>query len=42
MDYSKIDEFTSFLKKEIGPATNDIEKLEDKNRKHIQKLVYTI
>ncbi|SMH32734.1 hypothetical protein [Maritimibacter sp. HL-12] len=41
MDYSHIDEFEQFLKKEIQPAAKDIEKLEDKNRKHIQKLVYT-
>lgn len=41
MDYSPINEFKAFLTKEISPATKDIEKLEDKNRKHIQKLVYT-
>lgn len=41
MDFSPIANFEAFLKKEIIPATSDIEKLDDKNRKHIQKLVFT-
>ena len=41
MDFSPIIDFESFLKKEISPAVQDIEKLDDGSRKHIQKLVYT-
>ena len=41
MKYDKLREFAAFVKGEILPATKDIEKLADANRKHIQKLVYT-
>lgn len=41
LDYSAISDFETFVKKEIQPAVRDIEKLDDRNRKHIQKLVYT-
>lgn len=37
----QIKDFTKFLNKELEPGIDDLEKLEDKNRKHIQKLVYT-
>jgi len=41
MQIDALDDLKKFLKKEISPATSDIEKLEDASRKHIQKLVYT-
>ncbi len=41
MNLSELDDLEKFLKKEIQPAAADIEELEDKSRKHIQKLVYT-
>jgi len=41
LDTSKIEEFEEYVSKEITPATVDIDRLEDRNRKHIQKLVYT-
>lgn len=41
MDASRLQEFDSFVEKEIFPAVKDLEKLADANRKHIQKLVYT-
>jgi hypothetical protein len=37
----KIDEYQKYVEKEILPATKDLESLDDKNRKHVQKLVYT-
>lgn len=41
MNTDRFDEFQKFVEKEILPATADIEKLADTNRKHVQKLVYT-
>lgn len=41
MNNKRIVNFKKFLTKELIPATDDLEKLEDKHRKHIQKLVYT-
>lgn len=41
MNLDSVNELEKFLKKEIAPAAADIETLEDKSRKHIQKLVYT-
>ena len=41
MNTSKIRDFRKFLNKELVPGVDDLEKLEAKNRKHIQKLVYT-
>ncbi len=37
----KITTFIAYVTKEVLPASEDLEKLEDANRKHIQKLVYT-
>ncbi len=34
-------DFTTFVDKELLPATTDIGRLTDANRKHVQKLVYT-
>lgn len=41
METNKIDEFLRYINKEILPATKDLENLDVKNRKHVQKLVYT-
>ena len=41
LDGSAITDFKNFMEKEITPAANEIASLEDKSRKHIQKLVYT-
>ena len=41
MDKSALNEFSKFLEKEITPALDEIENLEEANRKHLQKLVYT-
>ena len=41
MEYKSIDNFEKYVNKQILPAIKDIEKLEDKSRKHILKLVYT-
>ncbi|MDJ0821156.1 MAG: hypothetical protein QNJ09_04995 [Paracoccaceae bacterium] len=41
MKLTPIIDLNAFIKHEIQPAISDIEKLEDKSRKHIQKLVYT-
>lgn len=41
MNTSRIKDFSKFLSKELLPGVDDLEKLESKNRKHIQKLVYT-
>jgi hypothetical protein len=41
LNYQAIDSFTKFVDKEILPATDDIKKLPDASRVHIQKLVYT-
>jgi len=41
MDTSRLKEFTKFLDKELVPGVDELEKLSDNNRKHIQKLVYT-
>lgn len=41
MNIEAITDFTSYVDKEILPATKELEKLEDKHRKHLQKLVYT-
>ena len=41
METVKIDEFLEYVDKEILPATRDLEKLEVRSRKHVQKLVYT-
>ena len=41
MNTNRFDEFTKFVEKELLPATEDIGKLVDQNRKHVQKLVYT-
>jgi len=41
MDTAKIKEFREFLDKELIPAADDLEKLADAHRKHIQKLMFT-
>lgn len=41
MDKTAIKDFLRYLDKEVEPAIKDIGKLTEKNRLHIQKLVYT-
>ncbi len=41
MKIDSITVFLSYLQNEVLPAADDLEKLEDANRKHIQKLIYT-
>lgn len=41
MNKSAITEFVNYVDDEILPATVELNKLDDKNRKHLQKLVYT-
>jgi len=41
MKTERIDSFIKFLDKELQPGIGELEKLSDKNRKHVQKLVYT-
>jgi hypothetical protein len=41
MNTERIADFLRYLKKEVMPATKDLEKLKDANRKHVQKLIYT-
>ena len=41
MNTDCFDEFRKFVAKVLLPATKDIGKLADANRKHVQKLVYT-
>lgn len=36
-----ISSFTAYVTKEVLPASDDLTKLADANRKHIQKLIYT-
>jgi hypothetical protein len=41
MDTERAKSFAKFLDKELMPGIDELEKLSDQNRKHIQKLVYT-
>ncbi len=41
MNTNAISDFTKYVDKEILPATKELDKLEDKHRKHLQKLVFT-
>ena len=41
MKTEKLASFLNYLEKEVLPATEDLAKLADANRKHIQKLIYT-
>ena len=41
MNIDSLNEFKTFIEGEITPATKDLEKLADANRKHVQKLVFT-
>ncbi len=41
MDKKPLSDFKKFVAKEISPAIADIESLTEKNRVHVQKLVYT-
>jgi len=41
MDQERIAEFKSFVSKELLPAIDDVAKLGDANRKHVQRLIYT-
>jgi hypothetical protein len=41
MNLDRIKEFVRFVEKELMPGVSELEKLNDANRKHVQKLVYT-
>ncbi len=41
MDTKPIKDFKKFIDREIDPAVTDLTKLDEKNRVHVQKLVYT-
>jgi len=41
MHTKTVKDFQSFVKSEVTPAIADLEKLDDKHRIHVQKLVYT-
>ena len=41
MNKTALNEFQRYIKKEVEPAINDLGSLDEKNRLHIQKLVYT-
>lgn len=41
MTADRFPDFRKFVDKELLPATRDLERLDDANRKHVQKLVYT-
>lgn len=41
MDFSALDNFWEYVEKQIEPSVEDIKKLEDNSRKHVQKLIYT-
>ena len=41
MNTNAVNEFTSYIEKQILSSVSDIKSLEDKSRKHVQKLVYT-
>jgi hypothetical protein len=41
MNKKPISDFKRFVNKELNPAIKDLESLGDKNRVHVQKLVYT-
>lgn len=41
MDKKAIRNFKKYVEKEIEPAINDLESLDERNRVHVQKLVYT-
>lgn len=41
MQIGRTQAFTKFVDKELVPAVDELENLSDKNRKHVQKLVYT-
>ena len=41
MDIKAIRNFTKYVEKEIDPAIDDLESLDERNRVHVQKLVYT-
>lgn len=41
MEIAAADEFKRYVEKQIQPSVDDIASLEDKSRKHVQKLVYT-
>lgn len=41
MDKTALKEFQRYIRKEVEPAINDLGSLDEKNRLHIQKLVYT-
>ncbi len=41
MNTDSLLDFKAFVEKEINPATSELTKLSDAQRKHIQKLVYT-
>ncbi|TXT38038.1 MAG: Uncharacterized protein FD138_492 [Planctomycetota bacterium] len=41
MNTERITDFAKFLEKQLLPGIDELEKLSDGNRKHVQKLVYT-
>ncbi len=41
MDLSSARDFKKYVEKQIAPSVEDIADLDDKSRKHVQKLVYT-
>ena len=41
MELTRVNEFTKFIENELIPGVDELEALSDRNRKHIQKLVYT-
>ena len=41
MNTNALTEFISYIDKQILSSVSDIKSLEDKSRKHVQKLIYT-
>ena len=41
MNISAINDFRKFVEKEVEPGARDLENLDEKNRVHVQKLVFT-
>jgi len=41
MNISAINDFRNFVEKKVEPGARDLENLDEKNRVHVQKLVFT-
>ena len=41
MNLTAAEDFSNYVEKQIAPSVEDIKKLDDKSRKHVQKLIYT-